>query len=84
MLRMLEPVVLALRKQGIRARHECPGYVQIEGHDFIYAPGTDHWSHIHTKDTQGPWTHLMEDECNEAEQIADRILAHILAQREVL
>jgi hypothetical protein len=78
MLAMLDPIVAALRKRGIRAWHFFPGYVQIEGHDFVYSPSIGQLSLLHTKDTQGPWTRLMEYDCNDkAEQIADRILAHI-------
>jgi hypothetical protein len=83
-LTMLDPVVAALRKHGMKARHECPGYIQVDGHDFVYAPSPDYWSHIHTKDTRGPWTRLLEQGECDTEQIADRILAHILSQREVL
>jgi hypothetical protein len=79
---MLGPVVAALRKRGLKARHECPGYVQIEGHDFVYAPSLEHWSHIHTKDTQGPWTRLMEleDKCSDPEWIANTIIEHMSAE----
>ena len=74
MLRMLEPVVLALRKQGIKARHECPGYIQIQHHEFIYAPSTDHWLWIHTRGSA--WTHLV-DSGSDAELIANSIVGHI-------
>jgi hypothetical protein len=78
-LAMLDRVVTALQKRGIKARHYCPGYVQIDGHDFVYAPGTDQWLLIHTNDHRGPWTRLtdLQDDCSDVEQIANRILAHM-------
>jgi hypothetical protein len=78
-LAVLDPVVAALQKRGFKASYHCPGYVQIENHDFVYAPSSDHWVHIHTKNHQGPWTRLLDlqDECMDAEQIANKILAHI-------
>jgi hypothetical protein len=79
MLAMLDPIVASLRKRGIQGAHYYfPGYIQIDRHDFVYAPTTDHWLFIHTRNHQGPWTRLMEYDCNDkAEQIADRILTHI-------
>jgi hypothetical protein len=80
MLSLLDPIVAALRNRGLNARCEFPGYLQIQGHDFVYAPapGTDQWLFIHTRNYQGPWTRLMEYDRNDnAEQIADRILTHI-------
>jgi hypothetical protein len=78
MLSLLDPIIAALRNRGFKARYEFPGYVQIQGHDFVYAPGTDQWLFIHTSDHQGPWVRLVEYDCkDEAERIADRILAHI-------
>jgi hypothetical protein len=85
MLAMLHPIVAALSKRGISASHFFPGYIQIDRHDFVYAPTTDHWSFLHTKDTQGPWTRLvnLQDERRDvdAEWIADKISAHISATK---
>jgi hypothetical protein len=78
MLSLLDPIIAALRNRGLKARYEFPGYLQIQGHDFVYAPGTDQWLFIHTRDHQGSWARLVEYDCkDEAEWIADRILAHI-------
>jgi hypothetical protein len=85
MLSLLDPIVVALRNRGLKARREFPGYVQIQGHDFVYAPapGTDQRLFIHTRNHQGPWTRLMDlqDECTDAEFIADKISAHISATK---
>jgi hypothetical protein len=76
-LTMLHPVVAALRKYGIKARHECPGFVQIKGCDLVFAPSTDHWLWIHTMGNT--WTRLLSA-CMDAELIANTIIAHISAK----
>jgi hypothetical protein len=76
-LAMLDPIVASLRKRGIKAAHFCPGYVEIQGHSFIYAPSTSgHWFHKHHN--RNTWTRLLEQtECTDAECIADSIVGHI-------
>ena len=76
-LAMLGPVVVTLQRRGIKATHYCPGYIEIQGHSFIYAPSiSGHWLHKHHN--RNSWTCLLEQaECTDAERIADSIVRHI-------
>lgn len=77
---MLVPVVAALVRRGFKASYDFPGYIEIEGHDFIYAPATDHWLWIH-KDHRNAWSRLDVIDARDAEQIADGIVRHISDQK---
>jgi hypothetical protein len=69
-----------LRSRGIGAEVKFPGYVEIKDHDHIYSPGGGCWHHQHDKAKS--WTRLdVREECRDAKQVANSIIAHLSATK---
>ena len=67
-----------LRDRGVDVKEHFPGYVQIKGHEFMYAPsgvGGGHWLHQH-KDARS-WTRLEVLDESDAERVANSIITHL-------
>lgn len=84
MLQLLDPIVAALRSNGLEASHYCPGYIEVKNHDFVFAPSEDRWLHKRTGDTHGSWIGLMDlqDDCLDAELVSNKILGCIRGRKE--
>jgi hypothetical protein len=62
------------------AEVKFPGYIKIKDHDHIYSPGGGCWHHQHDK--AKIWTRLdVREECRDAEQVANSIIAHLSATK---
>ena len=77
----LNLVVDSLRKRGLKPSEHFPGYIQIEGCNFVYSPGRHHWLHKHTANHKATWSCLTD--LQDAEQVADKIIEHISAMNQV-
>lgn len=67
----------ALQSRGVSAKVKFPGYIQMEGHEYVYVPGVGHWLHQH-KDARS-WTRLEVLDESDAERVANSIIAHLSA-----
>jgi hypothetical protein len=67
-----------LRARGIRCEVECPGWLDIENSEHMYAPnGKGSWVHLHQ--TRTSWAHLVAH--NDPKVIAEAIHAHFFSTR---
>jgi hypothetical protein len=77
---MLWRTEAVLQSRGVGAKVKFPGYVEIKHHDHIYAPGGGRWHHQH--DEAKSWTRLeVREDCRDAEQVANSIIAHLSATK---
>jgi hypothetical protein len=69
-----------LQSRGVGAEVKFPGYIEIKDHDHIYSPSGGCWHHQHDKAKS--WTRLdVREECRDAEQVANSIIAHLSATK---
>ncbi len=81
-IEMLWRTEAVLQSRGVGAEVKFPGYIEIKDHDHIYSPngGGGCWHHQHDKAKS--WTRLdVREECRNAEQVANSIIAHLSAAK---